>query len=508
MEAAGVALGSVSAGALFKTVLEAWEFVDAAAATAINLAYARTRLDNQRLIFLDWAERFGFFRPEGHDNSLLHPERRKRQIANTFELLAQLLSQTDALVDKYGFCLFSVGNDKDLSSEKKSASFRGKFVRLKEVVERRSSGLLSSSFSSRISASQDSTSVWKKTRWSVKDEKKCSDFLSKITALVDDLKKITEDIAISSNDTKWVFEAVEELDEESLRAVEEIGSDEPSIVSDVASLRIEALTIASTCDTQTYVTAKSTLSSDPPEDQALSSMAVGLTDLVYWPLDLIDQRYQEEELFDFARPLSDSSSDAGVESDQTWIELHHLQTLAEFDRAEKLVSLTVREAAYRSHARLPETSYQSKDEASFYIFSCIISDHSNKFLATVSGPKSTPFEGGTFHIRVDLPTNQQETTSVWFHTKVFHPNIDYDGTICLDNLNIMDKGVSDHTTILRNVIHGCFSLLSRPRWDDASAHKGRTMTRQEFDVRAKAWTSEYATGIGSLPTCLTRNSRC
>ncbi|CAD5162865.1 unnamed protein product [Musa acuminata subsp. malaccensis] len=52
----------------------------------------------------------------------------------------------------------------------------------------------------------------------------------------------------------------------------------------------------------------------------------------------------------------------------------------------------------------------------------------------LSGPVSTPYKGGTFHIDIRLPIDYSfEPPKMWFRTKVCHPNISSQhGAICFD----------------------------------------------------------------------------
>jgi hypothetical protein len=52
----GTALGVVGLAAIFSTCLEVWEFIDVGGEHAISLSLHRTKLDNQRMIFLIWDE--------------------------------------------------------------------------------------------------------------------------------------------------------------------------------------------------------------------------------------------------------------------------------------------------------------------------------------------------------------------------------------------------------------------------------------------------------------------
>merc|ERR1712179_480074 len=66
------------------------------------------------------------------------------------------------------------------------------------------------------------------------------------------------------------------------------------------------------------------------------------------------------------------------------------------------------------------------------------------FKIVVDGPKESPYEGGNFNMELFLPEDYPMTApKVRFTTKIYHPNIDKLGRICLDVLKEKESRASD-----------------------------------------------------------------
>jgi len=64
----------------------------------------------------------------------------------------------------------------------------------------------------------------------------------------------------------------------------------------------------------------------------------------------------------------------------------------------------------------------------------------SKWRATIMGPVESPFAGGIFSLDVNLSEKYPfEAPKIKFATKIYHPNVTEDGSICLEMLSNPDK---------------------------------------------------------------------
>lgn len=114
------------------------------------------------------------------------------------------------------------------------------------------------------------------------------------------------------------------------------------------------------------------------------------------------------------------------------------------------------------------------------------------FHVTIDGPKESPFENGTFKLELYLPEDYpMAAPKVRFMTKIYHPNIDKLGRICLDIL----KDKWSPALQIRTVLLSIQALLSAPNPDDPLANdvaeKWKANEEQAIET-ARAWTRLYA----------------
>lgn len=111
---------------------------------------------------------------------------------------------------------------------------------------------------------------------------------------------------------------------------------------------------------------------------------------------------------------------------------------------------------------------------------------------TIIGPEKSPYEGGLFQLEIVFPMEYPfKPPKVIFLTKVYHPNINSAGGICLDILK--DAWVPSLT--IGKVLLSISSLLTDANPKDPLVPEIAELyvrNRAEFDRIARQYTLEYA----------------
>merc|ERR1711899_111656 len=106
--------------------------------------------------------------------------------------------------------------------------------------------------------------------------------------------------------------------------------------------------------------------------------------------------------------------------------------------------------------------------------------------AVIYGPADTPFEDGTFKLQIEFSEEYpNKPPKVKFLSKMFHPNVYNDGSICLDILQNRWSPTYDVSSILTSIQ----SLLDEPNPNspaNAEAAQLYQENRREYEKRVAA----------------------
>jgi ubiquitin-conjugating enzyme E2 N len=123
-------------------------------------------------------------------------------------------------------------------------------------------------------------------------------------------------------------------------------------------------------------------------------------------------------------------------------------------------------------------------------------DNLRYFAVAIEGPSDSPYEEGVFQLELFLPPDYpMAPPKVRFLTKIYHPNVDKLGRICLDIL----KDKWSPALQIRTVLLSIQALMSAPNPDDpldnSVAELWKTNEKEALK-RAKEFTDNFAMKVG------------
>ena len=121
-----------------------------------------------------------------------------------------------------------------------------------------------------------------------------------------------------------------------------------------------------------------------------------------------------------------------------------------------------------------------------------INDNLHQWTATIIGPSDTPYENGIFKLFIQFPEKYPfKPPKITFTTKIYHPNINSSGDICLDTLSSAWSPILTIPQVLLSIS----SLMASPNPDDplvGAAAREYKNNRESYNTIVKEWTKKYA----------------
>jgi ubiquitin-conjugating enzyme E2 D len=122
----------------------------------------------------------------------------------------------------------------------------------------------------------------------------------------------------------------------------------------------------------------------------------------------------------------------------------------------------------------------------------IVRDNYFEWEATIIGPKDTPYEGGMFQLSIHISSEYPfKPPQCRFRTKIYHPNINSSGQICLDIL----KNQWTPSLTISKMLLSILALMDQPNPDDPLVTEiANEMKHHEerYKATARNWTLQYA----------------
>lgn len=123
----------------------------------------------------------------------------------------------------------------------------------------------------------------------------------------------------------------------------------------------------------------------------------------------------------------------------------------------------------------------------------LVEDNISEFHVEFYGPKESPYEGGVWKVHVELPeAYPYKSPSIGFVNRIFHPNVDEMGSVCLDVINQTWSPMFDLINVFEVFLP---QLLLYPNPSDPLNGEAAALLMREpksYNQRVKDYVQRYA----------------
>lgn len=117
-----------------------------------------------------------------------------------------------------------------------------------------------------------------------------------------------------------------------------------------------------------------------------------------------------------------------------------------------------------------------------------VNDNLSIWQVAIPGPDNTPYFGGTFLVKFEFPSDYPfNPPKICFQTKIYHPNINRKGEVCV--------GTMTPAYTMSAILDVILDILKNPDSEDPLVAEIGVVLKQNpkiFQDKAQEWTLRYA----------------
>ena len=497
---AGLALSAVSVAALFTTCIECFDIVIKAKDFDFDFQILCADLDIQRLCFRLWGESVGLASRPGATvrpvpNPGLDDPTIYGPVVRALQAIKLLLQKTDEARERL---------DEGVSRPRTFRVLRGPFKRFR-----------------REQREPNRPSLGTATGWAVHSRETFKEKVDRLKSLIEGLQSVTESLDILQYQRSRMREEIDSIDNlDDLRLIEEASTGSQPDIAETASRRILLIENGSIAPSrqvttssfmQTFHTADEnaatetshaivgeddadtlarTVDETPQHHRILAQLSQSAATAPQWRSSQKTQDYGSLlETIDVAQIAETAVFPPGFEH------LANAMAWKAEDVGERLL------IPWRSTKRMRQEIAEMgrPGEIPKWIAAAPFRGDIFHLLSAFEGPPDTPYEGGIFFLEERCHIyHPWKPCKLRFLTRIYHPNIDSRGNICMDALG--DQWHPAYT--VRHLLVSLVSLLNDPNLEDASVPEISQTYCEDYELycrNARRFTEQYASVPPSGP---------